>query len=242
MQNDPVNFTDPSGLLAVPGFCGAGGSFEQCYGGCGFWGYLDPARRYRLLGHGVLDPEADGWVWWGGAYFWNSWGGLFGQDKPGLESALGNANRKPTDGGEPLSDCAKQKLAHFFDSKLLDSIRIHNNSLFVPPGFEGVAINNHIHFSGKNNQRAQGELAQLGHEIKHSQQYRENSFFLTRYMLQTAKAMSDPDVAAATLIGLVTGGRLAARELHPFEKEAEKTQADVTLNLALKHGKNDPCP
>jgi hypothetical protein len=40
VQNDPVNFIDPLGLLPAAGLCGAGSSFEDCHGsgGGGFWG------------------------------------------------------------------------------------------------------------------------------------------------------------------------------------------------------------
>ena len=38
MQNDPINFVDPSGLNMSSGFCGAEYSYGQCGGDAGFWG------------------------------------------------------------------------------------------------------------------------------------------------------------------------------------------------------------
>jgi hypothetical protein len=38
VQNDPVNFADPSGLAMNDSFCGAEFSFAECGGGAGFWG------------------------------------------------------------------------------------------------------------------------------------------------------------------------------------------------------------
>jgi RHS repeat-associated protein len=38
VENDPVNSTDPSGLMMNDGFCGAEYSFNACGGSAGFWG------------------------------------------------------------------------------------------------------------------------------------------------------------------------------------------------------------
>jgi YD repeat-containing protein len=170
------------------------------------------------------------------------------QEKPALERALGDPNRKPMEAGVPLSPCVKNILYQFFDQKLVDSIRVHNESaaakslkaLGITSAF---AANNHLHFAGTNNQRTQREIVDLVHEVRHSQQYREQSFFLTRYAWNAADQLSRPEILGATLYGWATGGKLAAHDLHPAEKEANKLAQEVGLKMAISYPNNaDPCP
>jgi len=95
VQNDPVNFIDPSGLqMAIPGFCGADSSFGQCYGdGAGFWGgYGNGSRggfggsRYDRDENGQWDP----YDWW--FHF-----GSFQQNAPTIKGATPVQQRRFND-------------------------------------------------------------------------------------------------------------------------------------------------
>ena len=78
-DNDPVNLTDPSGLMPMIRYSAVDAGLGWGHFADGFWGYSEGRLRTRMLGHPTYSPELERNIWWGGVFTWDPWQGFFVQ-------------------------------------------------------------------------------------------------------------------------------------------------------------------
>jgi RHS repeat-associated protein len=217
VSNDPVNMVDPSGLdevVRVYSWARAPrwGPFDASMGG--FSGIM---RHYTENEPFFIAP-----LW-------------LNRDR---ESSAEPQQPASNNEGQPLSDCVKNLLAKYFDRNLLDAIRIHNNSR-VPPKMGGYTYKDNVYFKGQNNQHSRVEIAELGHEIEHAQQYRTHTFFLAQYFLDVLGMHSHPILGPIVEGDMIFGSGSIGHDMNRFEKPAMKRERQINTDLA---NKDTPCP
>jgi RHS repeat-associated protein len=248
VQNDPVSFVDPSGLRpCVPGEVSADCN-RSGYG----WGWGDivnnpgmrPGLGIILAGEELFDRSLRRYH----DHFWSRW--LEGIGTRWLSDFLGSPWSgfipQDTSGTQPLSDCVKNLLATYFDRGLLNSIRVHPNGLpsFVPKGKMAYTSGADVYYAqGKYDPNSARGIAIMGHEVAHSEQYRQNGNlrFKAKYLFSSLVAG----------IGVTAGSRGSviprfdserAYYGNRFEKEAERREQQILDNLNQQFGSNNPCP
>ena len=142
-------------------------------------------------------------------------------------------------GLEPLSECAKQRLAPYYPNFDLNDIEIHEGIPWHVRAFSAIdpaayTSGNDIYFApGQYDPKSSAGLALIGHEITHSQQYSEHGTwgFRLKYYKDYKK-------------NLKTGmNEYDAYENIPFEIDAYNKQRKIYNDLLDVYGRcNNPCP
>jgi len=225
VQNDPVNFTDPTGLVpncvdpetgkAIPD-CIVTAHWEAGHERAFWWQFVLDSQFGGLTGdrpHGGGDP-----------------------DPPTTEPQKPVPQPAP-DPGQPLSPCVQNRLGPYFPGLDLSKIRVQEG---IPGYVVGNPLayteGNRIYFSkGEYDPHSVQGLSDIGHEITHSQQYAN---------LGTIKFQSQYLGEYAMLRKLGLDHDTAYRDIS-FEIEARKRAAIIQKdlsNLSRDFGGRDPCP
>jgi len=219
VNNDPVNFVDPSGL-------------DACY--------PDPAT-----GQTVCIPDINGGtVTVNGSEDTSfpaasDYPSVYGFQPMVLVFPLPSetesiAPQRPPDLHGALSQCLIDLLSKFFDRDLLESIRIHRDSSIVPPTMLGMTLGDNIHFKkGQYDPSTLRGVTLLAHEISHSVQYRivGAETFLKTYSASSALVLSTPLGVAASAIAITKGINLP-HDMNAYEKSASAKAREVSIYLA----------
>jgi RHS repeat-associated protein len=221
VQNDSVNFVDPSGLFLAT---------ESPHGDP-----FDPSKCYTLY----IDGFQVGTIG-------NCGGGGGGGGERGGGGGTGGpgTTQNPAPQSQALPDCVKKLLAKYFDQKLLDSIHVHTDGIpwYVPTDMVAYTSNDDVYFAqDEYDPHSVGGIALIGHETTHGRQYRQsgNFRFKTKYLAQSAVK------GAAGLI--IPGGSTGlASDLsyygNKFEQEAYTMEKKILTELDKEFHGNNPCP
>jgi len=137
--------------------------------------------------------------------------------------------------GEQLSDCVKKVLGKFFNSDVLNGIRIHSDGLpwFIPKEGTGAATTSKgdIYFpQGEFNQHTIVGIGSIAHELVHIMQWRKyGDTFGVMYLAESAGQSYQNGTQWA-----YWGNR--------FERPAFEREKEIVSNLTATYGGNDPCP
>jgi RHS repeat-associated protein len=213
VQNDPVNFVDPLGLMRA--IC-----------------------QWSVFEGGIVGGECFGGDRWGGYEPKPGPGGGEPQ-KPYPPPIPQPAPTPPKPPG--LSDCIKNYLAKFFDRSMLDAITWGQGiPWYVPGGNDNGAftLDDHIYFGTGAFNPSDGiqlrEIILIGHETAHVRQYRQNGSLRMK-----AKYLANSAImgAAGSYVGVSFD--IASYYGNRFEQEAFKMEKKIRDDLA-KNG--NPCP
>jgi hypothetical protein len=228
VQNDPVNFVDPSGLMTNADCTGEFNATGQCSITGGGARPIDDPGTYLF----VLGSRFGGYT--GGT------GGGPGIGNPG-DSPPEPATPAPEPAGTGLPDCVKNYLAKFFDRSMLDAITLGMGiPFYVPIDARAFTMNDHIYYKEGQYDAADGiqvgEIILMGHETAHVRQYRQNGRLRqkVKYLANSAKMG-----AIGTTLGGSWLGEFLSYFGNKFEKEASIMEQKIRDDLARN---GNPCP
>jgi RHS repeat-associated protein len=220
VQNDPLNFVDPSGL--------------------------DHNIDHWVPGPGdIITINAPGRFWNGGGSVLGDDPSFLIVDPPTDAPTGGDGGGGPQDPvpqpapdpGQPLTPCVKNRLGPYFPDLDLNKVRVQEGIpdyvVGDPPAY---AEGNRIFFKkGRYDPHSVQGLSDIGHELTHNQQYAQlgELNFQSQYL---------GEYAMFRRIGL--DHESAYRNIS-FEREARKKQEIINKdlsNLSRDFGGRDPCP
>ncbi len=220
VQNDPVNFTDPTGLYGEPGHIYesvtvTASPLDRVSGGGG--GGI--GRRMELAADEILVEGVEG----GGG----------GGEPP-------QTGRRDLE-GVPLSPCVKAVLSEFFPLRLLNRIRLRDglpwyvraNLLLSANAYTSnysVYLRPSV-FRSDTIARSLFGLAVIAHEVVHARQYEEHKdlTFKALYLASGALSLTNPTTAGNT------------QRFNPFEVEAERREGEIREALERRYQGQSPC-